>query len=316
VTGTPASFGKAQRAVMFVQHPNLSEKDKKLLSFLVTFWPNVFPGMPALMALTGNTARGVRKQLAKLISLGLLECTNAGHVHRGVAPQYRICWEHPSFPDSTPAGESLNGASEKSDLDDEKAELYPDKSSPLPITKAELFEPKTAGRGNESEQKEELFSQKEELCPGKSSPQAVPKQIPSQPSKPTTAQTENSKPGWLEGWILKNLDQVMAPPGRKIRDVLDSKARTKGPNTVLRALDKFVNRQQGFGGVKQPWSLLLSEIDTWIAACEAEDLKAEQAKQEELLIEESIRRQQAADHARMNAIPQSSIGEASFDDLL
>jgi len=156
MTGKPASFGKAQRAVIFVQHPELTKKGKDLLRFLVTFWPNIWPGWPAIMAFTGaTTQRACQKQIAELIRIGLVECTNAGHVGRGMASKYRICFENNAYPDRTPSGEVLV----------EKGEQKPDESSPFPTQKDEQNGPDRAERVNDSDQKGEQFSEKYEQNP-------------------------------------------------------------------------------------------------------------------------------------------------------
>jgi hypothetical protein len=218
MNGKPSCFGKAQRAAMFCAHPELSKKDKDLLCFLATFWPNIWPGWPAIMAFSGITSqRGAQKQMSKLIQLGLIRCTNAGHIGRRQTAKYQICFEHSAFPDTTPSGERLT------DSEDEKGEQTPGKSSSFLIQKDEQKQPDKAERVNGSAPKDEQFQEKGEQNPGKSSTQAFHKQSVSlHTSTQANLQKDKTAPGSRCGCVCVNLQTLNHVMAHVHRDMLGS----------------------------------------------------------------------------------------------
>jgi hypothetical protein len=80
--------------------------------------------------------------------------------------------------------------------------------------------------------------------------------------------------GGVAGWIRKNLATMGSPKG-KPKDVLNALVAEHGENDVVQALDKFLNRPDGFQGIKHAWSLFISEASDHIGQVQSERRRKE-----------------------------------------
>jgi len=122
------------------------------------------------------------------------------------------------------------------------------------------------------------------------------------------------KTGGLAGWI-KNNYATMGAPDKASRLKINDLISENGEETVLKALNKFLNRPQGFNDVHRPWSLFLNESEIHIGQVLDEKNEAERKAKEKEIIDANVELQAKADFEFMNSKPASSPGASALEYL-
>jgi hypothetical protein len=89
------------------------------------------------------------------------------------------------------------------------------------------------------------------------------KEPTNQPNLPAPETTSGAAHGRLAGWIKKNFTTMGRPKG-KAKELLDRLVAEHGEAVVIRVLNSFLNRPEGFGGLNQPWLVFAKEADLYV----------------------------------------------------
>jgi hypothetical protein len=145
---------------------------------------------------------------------------------------------------------------------------------------------------------------------GQDSNSALPENREScpQPSCLTVHQTVQPTMAGLEGWKKKNTT-TMGVADKKAEQWLRQQVEMHAESIVVAALEKYLQRPNGFIGVKTPWALLYREFPSYVelALQDTRDA-ADKAKLNEAT--EVLVQQQMREHAAfMESEPAPTIGE-------
>jgi hypothetical protein len=83
------------------------------------------------------------------------------------------------------------------------------------------------------------------------------------PNPPAPETTSGAAHGRLAGWIQKNSATMGIPKGRA-KESLDKLVAKHGEAITIKALNSFLNRPEGFGGLNQPWLVFAKEADIYV----------------------------------------------------
>jgi hypothetical protein len=213
MNGRPRNHRALCHAVSEVQHPEIDNTDKALLNRLAlsggALGENCRPGNAALERAASLKWSAVHVRLEKNIRRGLIQRTKVGDGRKN-ASVYRICWEHPAYPDISPNGRERYTENRPVDPDS-KPENHP----VTPDDSTETIRPVT---GNHPVSDAKPSGQDTETIRPMDRTTSVTQQIPNQP---TTRET----PEWLVGfWTshshepklkLRKLDKLKGKAGDK-----------------------------------------------------------------------------------------------------
>lgn len=275
MNGKPKSYRAMLLAVAAANHPELDGVDKALLNVLAinadaATGGSSRPGNAMLMASTSLRWSAVHARLEKNIGRGLIECTYKANT-RHMASVYRVCLENPAYPDRTPNGEWLiENPPEPPDPGESTVRLEPDSKENLPSGLNRTVNESTIRPDTVYHPANPALPSGESALPSgldRTTSKSSSK-IPTNPPTKTASAPENTsgagrKGGGVAGWIEKNFATMSAPKG-KHKDALDQLAAKHGDDVVTAALNYFLNRPDGFGGVKMPWALFTSEADQYV----------------------------------------------------
>jgi hypothetical protein len=290
MNGKPKSYRAMLLAVAAANHPELDAGDKALLNVLAinadaSTGGGSRPGNAALMVGTALRWSACHARLEKNIQRGLIECTYKA-TSRHMASVYRLCLDNPAYPNRMPNGEWLienpppePGAGSSSG-DKSTVRPEPDSNGNLPSGPSRTVNESTVRPEGAYHPANPVLPSGESVLPSGES--ALPSGLSRMTSKYTSKDVSKNQPthhppekekklpsgasrkgGGVEGWILKNLATMGTPKG-KHREALNQFVAQHGDDVVTTALNQFLNRPDGFGGVKIPWALFISEADMLI----------------------------------------------------
>lgn len=129
--------------------------------------------------------------------------------------------------------------------------------------------------------------------------------------------TATAKAERVEAFLLQNL-QVLGVPNKAARVWMEQCTAQHGESATVETLRSFCNQPNGFGGIKNTWSLFLHECDTWLAQArqkmQGHTWRYENDAQYRAAVDASVAAQDAEMYARMiKATPQNGDGSSPYD---